>query len=162
MGKTRFRESELYARDFGLIDSSGNLLPFNLQHVLPGGRMAFNIRKKFTRSEVNAGAVVIPGDDSYKIRLVDLALATEGGAPGTENITIESTQSASGVALATFAHGDLGDNDYATLLDGTTTLLNAGASLEENDAGADVTIESAGVTTVDHIHVVATYALEPA
>ena len=162
MGKTRFKESEVYARDFGLIDASGNLLPFHLQHVLPGGRLTFNVRKKFSTSEVNAGAVVISGDANYKIRLVDLALATEGGAPGTEDITIESKQSNSEVALATFGHADLGDNDYATLLDGTTTLLNAGASLEENDAGADVTIESDGVDTVDYIHVVATYVLEPA
>jgi len=119
-----------------------------------------NIRKRFTRVEVNAGAEIIPGIDGKKIRLIDLALATEGGVPGTENIDIESKQTGSDVKLAVFAHEDLGDNDYATMFDGDTTLLNAGASLAPNDAGEPIRIESDGVTTVDHVHIVATYIVE--
>lgn len=160
IGNTRFRASRVYARDFGLIDANGNLLPFYMPHAT--GNMVFNVRKRFTTAQVNSGAVVIEGVAGAKIRLVDLVLATEGGAPDAEDITIESEQGSTSAVLATFAHTDLGDNDYAHLFDGETTLLNEGASLVSNDEGKDVTVESEGVTTVDHIDIIATYVLEPA
>ncbi len=119
-----------------------------------------NVRKRFTRSEVNAGDVVVAGIPGKKIRLIDLALATEGGAPGGENIDVESKQSNSDVKLAIFTHGDLGDNDYAALFDGDTTLLGSGASLVANDAGEPIRIESDGVTTVDNVDIIATYIVE--
>ena len=153
MGKTRFLKSKVLANGLGYVNAQGEEAE---------GEALLNVRKRFTRAQVNAGAVVIKGIEGAKIRLVDLALATEGGAPGTEDITIESKQSNSGVALATFAHADLGDNDYAHLFDGDTTLLNEGASLVANDEGADVTIESGGVDTVDNVDIIATYVLEPA
>lgn len=152
MGKTRFLKSKVLAKGLGYVNSQGDEAD---------GEFLLNVRKRFTTAEVNAGATVIKGIEGAKIRLVDLALATEGGIPGDEDITIESKQNNSGVVLASFAHADLSDNDYAHLFDGDTTLLNAGASLVANDEEADVTIESDGVTTVDNIDIIATYALEP-
>lgn len=119
-----------------------------------------NAYKKFSRAEVNAGDTIIPGIPGKKIRLVDLVLATEGGAPGTEDIEIVGKQSGSDVNLAVFGHANLGDNDYATLFDGDTTLLNAGASITQNDEGEPIKIASDGVTDVDHIHISATFVVE--
>ncbi len=119
-----------------------------------------NVRKRFTCAEVNAGDVIISGVPGKKIRLIDLALATSGGAPGVENIEIASKQGNSDVKLAVFVHGDLGDNDYAALFDGDTDLLDDGESLVANDVGEPIRVESDGVTTVGHVDIIATYIVE--
>lgn len=122
----------------------------------------FQIRKRFTIAEVNAGIELIPAVPGRQIRMVAAKAIAIGGAAGAvTTVDILATQTTS-VKLVAFAQASLLQS--AVLKDGETgaAVLADGASYVANDVNTAVTVGKTGasITTATHIDFIVSYALD--
>ncbi len=122
----------------------------------------FNLRKRFTVAQVNAGATLLPAIPGAKYRMCNAnAISVGGAAAAVTTVDILGTLSTSRKLVA-YAQASL--TQSTVLKDGGTgaAVLADGASYTANDAGAAVTVGITGsaITTATHIDVQMTYAVE--
>ena len=122
--------------------------------------LTMSSRTRYTIAQVNAGVEMLAGIVGYKYRLVDAAVIAVGGAATTlTSIDISGTQSGSAAVLFSYAQANLTENTMLDRSTAGTTLLAAGASFVQNDAGTGISIKTAGAagTVVTHVDVVLTF-----
>jgi hypothetical protein len=145
-------------------DKDANVIAFvngaaGLQH----GAL-YNVRRRFTVAEVNAGATLLPAIAAFGYRMVSCKAISIGGAAATvTTVDILGTISTARKLVA-FAQASL--TQSAVLKDGGTgaTVLADGASYTRNDANTAITIGITGgsVATATHIDVIFDFAVEAA
>lgn len=122
-----------------------------------------NVRKRFSVSQVNAGATLLPAMTGAKYRMVMATAIAIGGAAGAvTTVDILATLSAASRKLVAFAQASL--TQSTVLRDGATgaTVLADGASYTANDISTAITvgITGASVTTATSIDFSLTYTIE--
>lgn len=123
----------------------------------------FNIRKRFTVAQVNAGATILPARAGLQYRMVDAFAIAVGGAVGAvTTVDILATLSASSRKLVAFTQANMTQSTLLRAGGTGATILADGASFTTNDANTAVTILKNGsdITTASHIDVSFTYAIE--
>lgn len=123
----------------------------------------YNIRKRCTIAEVNAGVTLLPAITGFKYRMVAAKAIAVGGAVGAvTTVDILATQSAGSVKLVAFAQASL--TQSAVLADGGSgaAVLADGASYVTNDVSTAITVGKTGATatTATHIDVILSFAVE--
>lgn len=145
-------------------DLSGNeLLSLDSEHGVRS--VPRNVRKRFTISQINAGAGLLPAVAGYKYRLLNAKAIAYGGSVGaTTTVDILATQGAASVKLVAFAQTSLTQSTVLSPGGTGATVLADGASFVPNDAGTALTIGKTGsaLTTATGIDVILDYILEPA
>lgn len=142
----------------------------NLVFTENGGRIivpntAYQVRKRFTIAEINAGATVLPAIPGFAYRMVDAAAIAIGGNVGATtgvDLTATLTTSRKLVAFKT-----AGLTQSTLLRAGTATngvLLADGASFTANDANTAITVikDGADLTTATHVDILLTYCIDAA
>jgi hypothetical protein len=130
-------------------------------YVMPG--MVKHIRRRFTVSEVNAGASLLAAVTGFKYRMISARAISVGGAAGAvTTVDIIATLSASTRKLVAFAQASLTQSAVLKDGDAASAVLADGASYTQNDAATAVTVGKTGasVTVATHIDISFTYALE--
>lgn len=122
----------------------------------------FNVRKRFTVAEVNAGATLLPARSGLKYRMIDAFVIAIGGAvTAATTVDILATLSASRKLVA---HAVAQLTQSALLRAGATgaTILADGASFTTNDVNTAITVGKTGsdAATATHVDVSLTYAIE--
>lgn len=136
----------------GYVDLSGR----------PAAGGVFNVRKRFTIAQVNAGATLLPARAGLKYRMIDAFAIAIGGAVATvTTLDILGTLS-SARKLVAFAQASLAQS--ALLRAGGTgaAILADGASFTTNDVNTAITVGKTGTdaATATHLDVSFTYAIE--
>lgn len=133
-----------------------------LNGVSLAGRM-FAIRKRFSIAQINAGATLVPALPGAKIRMVDAAMISIGGAVGAaDSVDILGTQSASSVKLLATAIAALTQNTLVRAGATNAAILTGGVSFAQNDVNTAITVAKTGATatTATHVDVLLTYSIE--
>lgn len=131
--------------------------------VLPN--VVYQVRKRFTIAEINAGATVLAALAGFKYRMVDAAAISVGGNVGAATgVDLMGTLS-TGRKLVAFKTAGL--TQSTMLRAGTATngvLLADGASFTANDANTAITIikDGSDVTTATHIDLLLSYCIDAA
>ena len=132
--------------------------------VLEKGAPLFQIYKRFTIAQVNAGATLLaaPGV-GFKYRMVNARMIAVGGnVAAVTTIDILATRSASSAKLVTYATAQL--TRSTPVRDGNTgtVVLADAATYTANDENTAITVGKTGadVTTATHIDVVFEYAVD--
>lgn len=131
--------------------------------VLPS--VVYQVRKRFTIAEINAGATVLAAIAGFKYRMVDAAAVAVGGnVGGTTGVDLTGTLS---TARKLVAFKTAGLTQSTMLRAGTATngvLLADGASFTANDANTAITVIKDGndLTTATHVDVLLSYCIDPA
>lgn len=133
-----------------------------------GGRcvvpnVAYQVRKRFSIAEINAGATVLPALPGFAYRMVDAAAIAIGGNVGATtgvDLTATLTTSRKLVAFKT-----AGLTQSTLLRAGTATngvILADGASFTANDANTAITVikDGADLTTATHVDILLTYCID--
>jgi len=141
---------------------SGNLLVSN---VAGAPSPLYQIRKRFTIAEVNAGATLLSAVAGRAYRMVNASIIAVGGAM-TANTTMDilGTQATSSVKLAAFAQASATQSTELRAGDTGATILADGASYAVCDTNTAITVGNTGsaITTATHIDVILEYAMEHA
>lgn len=148
-------------------DLSGNeLARFDgVNGRLTDPKAVYQVRKRFTVAQVNAGAEILPALPGFKYRMVNCKAIAVGGAAGAvTTVDVTATQGASGVKLVAFAQASLARSAVLTAGGTGAAVLADGASYLANDGNTAVNIGKTGsnVTTATHIDVVFEYGLDAA
>lgn len=144
-------------------DKDGNVVDFKAGAVGAQHGSVFNIRKRFTIAEINAGAEILPAIAGLRYRMVDASIIGVGGALAAHtSIDILGTVSTARKLVAFLVAGTL---QSVMLRAGAATngvLLADGASFTQNDAGTAITIGKTGgdVTTATHGDVSFSFVVE--
>lgn len=130
--------------------------------ILPG--VVYNIRRRFTIAEVNAGVTLLAALAGFKYRMVaGRAISVGGAAAAVTTVDILGTVSTARKLVA-FAQASL--TQSAVLKDGGTgaAVLADGASYTANDVNTAITVGITGsaITTASHIDISFDYVLEAA
>lgn len=144
-------------------DKDGNVIDFKAGAVGAQHGSVFNIRKRFTIAEVNAGATILPAIAGQRYRMVDASIIAVGGAAAAHtSIDILGTLSTSRKLVAFLVAG----TTQSTLLRaGAATngvLLADGASFTQNDVNTAITVSKTGsdVTTATHVDISFSFVVE--
>ena len=133
-----------------------------------GGRMivpssVYQVRRRCTIAEINAGVTLLPALVGFRYRLVDgAAIAVGGNVGGATGVDVMGTLT-TGRKLVAFKTAGL---TQSTLLRaGTATngvLLADGASLVANDADTAITVVKDGsdLTTASHVDILLSYCID--
>lgn len=144
-------------------DKDANVVDFKAGAVGAQHGSTFNIRKRFTIAEVNAGATILPAIAGLRYRMVDAAIIAVGGnAAAHTSIDILGTVSTARKLVAFLVAGT---TQSTMLRAGAATngvLLADGASFTQNDANTAITVGKTGsdVTTATHVDISFTYVVE--
>jgi predicted RecA/RadA family phage recombinase len=123
----------------------------------------YQVRKRFTIAQVNAGATLVPAMPGRKIRMTDVkAIAIGGAASAVTTVDVLATQAAGSVKLAAFAQASLTQSTVLRPGVAGTTVLADGASFVANDVNTGVTVNKTGasIATSTHVDVIFSYALD--
>lgn len=134
--------------------------PTNRRFTGPG--IARTERFRFSATQVNNGATVLPAVPGYKYRIHDLTLISIGGAAaGATDVRLLGTRAAASVAIVAAAVAGLTQSTLARLGASNIAALADGASNTELDAGTAVTIGKTGgsLTGSTNIDVLIAYEL---
>ena len=129
--------------------------------ILPG--VVYNIRKRFTIAQINAGAEVLPAIAGYAYRMVDGAAIAVGGNVGAATGVDVMGTSTTGRKLLSLKTAGL---TQSTLLRaGAATngvLLADGASFTVNDVNTAITVikDGSDLTTATHVDILFSYVIE--
>ncbi len=126
--------------------------------------LVYQVRKRFTAAEVNAGATILAALDGFKYRLVDAALIAIGGNAATAtSVDILGTQAASGVQLVAAAVAGLTQNTLLRAGASNAAILAGGVSFTACDENTAITIGKTGssLATATHIDVLVSYCIDP-
>lgn len=144
-------------------DKDANVIDFKAGAVGAQHGSVFNIRKRFTIAEVNAGATILPAIAGQRYRMVDAAIIAVGGnAAAHTSIDILGTVSTSRKLVAFLVAG----TTQSTLLRaGAATngvILADGASFVQNDVNTAITVGVTGspVTTATHVDISFSFVVE--
>jgi hypothetical protein len=127
-----------------------------------GRSLTYNVRRRFTIAEVNAGATLLPAVVGKRYRMVSCSAISVGGAAGAVTTVDVSGTSSTARKLVAFAQASL---TQSTVLTGGGTgaaVLADGASYTANDANTAITVGKTGsnVTTATHIDINFSYTLD--
>ena len=124
-----------------------------------------NFRRRCTTAEINAGVEFLPAVPGFKYRVVDVTMIAIGGNAATATaVTLNATQSASGVALITAAVAALTRSAIVKPNSANVTVLADGASNVLNDVNTNLNVGKTGgsLATATAVDVIVDYILEPA
>ena len=131
--------------------------------ILPN--VVYQVRKRLTIAEINAGATVLPALAGFKYRMVDAAAVAVGGNVGaTTGVDLMGTLT-TGRKLVAFKTAGL--TQSTMLRAGTATngvLLADGASFTANDANTAITVikDGSDLTTATHVDILLSYCVDAA
>lgn len=128
-----------------------------------GGGAVFELRRRVTIAEINAGLVLLTARANRKLRLIDAKLIAIGGAVGgATTVDILGTQAAGSVKLLAVAIAALTQSAVVRAGAANATVLADGASFVANDVNTAISIGKTGgdATTATHVDVSLSYAHE--
>jgi len=131
----------------------------------PAGEQAplYQIRKRFTIAQVNAGVELLPAVPGIAYRMVNASMIAIGGAVTTvTTVDILATQAAGSVKLSAFAQASLTQSAELRAGDTGSTILADGASYAVNDVNTAITVGITGsaITVATNIDVILEYGME--
>lgn len=128
--------------------------------------VVYQVRRRCTIAEINAGVTILPALAGFKYRMVDAAAIAYGGnVGGTTGVDLTATESSSSRKLVAFKTAGL---TQSTLLRaGTATngvLLADGASFTANDANTAITVikDGSDLTTATGVDILVSYCIDAA
>ena len=125
----------------------------------------FQLRRRATIAEVNAGFNLLDPIPGYAYRIIDFTLIAIGGNAATAtSVDINATRAAAAVILAVVAISALTRSTLVRPTTANVTLLADGASNTPVDAGTAISSKTVGsaLATATHVDYIITYAIEKA
>lgn len=131
--------------------------------ILPN--LVYQVRRRCTIAEINAGVTILPALAGFAYRMVDAAaIAIGGNVGGTTGVDLTGTLSTSRKLVA---FKTAGLTQSTLLRAGTATngvLLADGASFVANDANTAITVikDGSDLTTASHVDILLSYCIDAA
>lgn len=143
-------------------DKDGNIVDFKNGALGAQHGSVYNIRKRFTIAEVNAGATIVPAITGYGIRMVDgTATAVGGAVTSVTTVDILGTISTAR-KLAAFAQASLTQSTMLRVGASGAAILADGASFTKNDVSTAITVGVTGsaITVATHVDISFSFVVE--
>lgn len=138
--------------------SSGSLL---FSNVAGAPSPVYNIRRRATLAEVNAGFTLLSAVPGVAYRMVQASIIAVGGAATAGTSVDIGGTSSSARLLVVFAQASMTQSTELRAGDTGSTILADGASFTVNDANTAITVAAVGTfTTATHFDIIFEYAME--
>lgn len=117
----------------------------------------FQVRRRFTTAEINAGAQLLAPIFGYKYRVLECTqIAIGGAASGATAVRLTATQSGATVAIVTTAVAALTQSTPVDLGAANAVVLADGLSFVSNDSNTGLNVDKTGgslatSTAIDYI-----------